>query len=324
MDKKKRSADQKSKATAAAVSNPYLAHAAGVLSARALRTTDPGYRHIPRTFRFAEQGQYTEQAERIRKEMELERLREQIAQKVKRAGLDSELDLVGDQAVKHEPVPAVEWWDLQFLPGRSYDDFTSPDKMASIQRLLMLDPEDNPEAAVITDLIQHPVPIEPLRDPNQTAETRPLMLTKREQKKMRRLRRMEAHKERQEKIRLGLLPPAQPKMNLSNLMRVVGTEAVADPTTMEKVVRAQMKQRAEEHLRRNTEQQLTSEQLTEKKQRKMTEDITNKTHVAVFRYENYKNFHTHSWINKMRVLESKIYPTPLIDLKLPQMLGRII
>jgi U4/U6 small nuclear ribonucleoprotein PRP3 len=267
-------------AAAATINNPYLAHAATAGSARSALRADPGFRHIPKTFRFAQQGKYIEEAEQMRKQMELERLREEIAQKVKRAGLDSELDLVGDQAVRHEAPPEVEWWDLQFLPGRTYADV---EPGGAFHQLLQAGDED--DAAVITNLIQHPVPIEPLRNPAaKAAEARPLMLTKREQKKMRRLRRMEVLNEKQEKIRLGLLPPDQPKLNLSNLMRVMGTEAVADPTTMEKVVRTQMKQRAEEHLRRNAEQQLTAEEKSEKKQQKLTEDITNRTHVAVFKY----------------------------------------
>ena len=39
----------------------------------------------------------------------------------------------------------------------------------------------------------------------------PIMLTKKERKKLRRQNRMEAQKEEQEKIRLGLMPPPEPK-----------------------------------------------------------------------------------------------------------------
>ena len=64
-----------------------------------------------------------------------------------------------------------------------------------------------------------------------------------EQKKIRTQRRMEREKEKQELIRQGLLDPPKPKVKLSNLMRVLGTEAVADPSAMEKVVRSQMAER---------------------------------------------------------------------------------
>ena len=64
-----------------------------------------------------------------------------------------------------------------------------------------------------------------------------------EQKKIRTQRRMEREKEKQELVRQGLLDPPKPKVKLSNLMRVLGTEAVADPSAMEKVVRNQMAER---------------------------------------------------------------------------------
>ena len=58
--------------------------------------------------------------------------------------------------------------------------------------------------------------------PNQV----PVFLTKHEMKKLRRQNRREAWKEKQDKIRLGMIQPDQPKVKMSNLMRVLGTEAV--------------------------------------------------------------------------------------------------
>jgi U4/U6 small nuclear ribonucleoprotein PRP3 len=59
-----------------------------------------------------------------------------------------------------------------------------------------------------------------------------------EQKKLRKQQR-----ELQEKVRLGLTPPLEPKVRISNLMRVLGTEAVQGPTKVEAHVRAQMAKR---------------------------------------------------------------------------------
>ena len=64
-----------------------------------------------------------------------------------------------------------------------------------------------------------------------------------ERKKIRTQKRMEREKEKQELIRQGLLDPPKPKVKLSNLMRVLGTEAVMDPSAMEKQVREQMAER---------------------------------------------------------------------------------
>lgn len=41
-------------------------------------------------------------------------------------------------------------------------------------------------------------------------------------------------------LRLGLIPPDEPKVKMSNLMRVLGNEQVLDPTKVEAQVRAQM------------------------------------------------------------------------------------
>ena len=55
--------------------------------------------------------------------------------------------------------------------------------------------------------------------------------------------RREAEKEKQEKIQFGLIEKPEPKVRISNLMRVLGSEAVQDPTKVEAHVRAQMAER---------------------------------------------------------------------------------
>ena len=49
----------------------------------------------------------------------------------------------------------------------------------------------------------------------------------------------------QDLIRQGLLEPPKPKVKLSNMMRVLGSEATADPTAVEAQVRQQMQDRAQ-------------------------------------------------------------------------------
>lgn len=88
----------------------------------------------------------------------------------------------------------------------------------------------------------------------------PIHLTKHEQRKLRRQNRAEVLKEQQEKIRLGLIPAPEPKgktnlvlnllisgffllVKISNLMRVLCSDAVQDPTKIELHVRNQMAQR---------------------------------------------------------------------------------
>uniref|UniRef100_A0A8C4EQH7 U4/U6 small nuclear ribonucleoprotein Prp3 n=1 Tax=Dicentrarchus labrax TaxID=13489 RepID=A0A8C4EQH7_DICLA len=101
--------------------------------------------------------------------------------------------------------------------------------------------------------------------------------------------RREGQKEVQEKVRLGLMPPPEPKVRISNLMRVLGTEAVQDPTKVEAHVRAQMAKRQKAHEEANAARKLTAEQRKEKKVKKLKEDLINGVHVSVYRIRNLQN-----------------------------------
>ena len=128
----------------------------------------------------------------------------------------------------------------------------------------------------ITQLIEHPIQLKPpckfrrtmtiesvpfffVDEPNKPVLL-PIHLTKHEQRKLRRQNRSEVMKEQQEKIRLGLIPAPEPKgimksqspieisfffflVKISNIMRVLGTDAVQDPTRIEEYARTQMAQR---------------------------------------------------------------------------------
>lgn len=66
-------------------------------------------------------------------------------------------------------------------------------------------------------------------------------------------------------------------------MRVLGTEAVQDPTKMEAHVRAQMAKRQKKHQDANAARKLTVQQKRDKKVRKTKEDTSVEVHVAVYR-----------------------------------------
>ena len=66
------------------------------------------------------------------------------------------------------------------------------------------------EKIKITRLIEHPVQVKPPTHSDKKVVPS-VMLTAKERKKMRRQNRIEALKEEQEKIRLGLMPPPEPK-----------------------------------------------------------------------------------------------------------------
>lgn len=168
----------------------------------------------------------------------------------------------------------MEWWDAAFLPNKTYEDIVNG--QAKIET----------EDSLITHYIQHPVPIEPPNDAAHAASSkpRPLMLTTKERKKLRRQRRRELLKEKQDKIRLGLLPPDAPKVKLANMMRVLGQEAVLNPTEVEMKVRQQVAERLQGHLDMNEERKLTPDERKAKEQKKKDEDIAKGIHVSLYRY----------------------------------------
>lgn len=81
------------------------------------------------------------------------------------------------------------------MPEKDYDSFSTE----------FLD-----QSASISIYVQHPIQI-PAPQDKIKVEPKALFLTKKEMKKMRRQRRMAALQDRQDRIKMGLLPPDPPK-----------------------------------------------------------------------------------------------------------------
>jgi len=103
---------------------------------------------------------------------------------------------------------------------------------------------------------------------------------------LRRKKRLEKEKDKQEKIRLGLAKPPPPKIKYSNFMNIMKDEAVADPTKVEMEVRKATQERLQAHLDRNAKRKLTKDQKAEKSMRKLRRDSAAECRVAVFRVDN--------------------------------------
>lgn len=84
-------------------------------------------------------------------------------------------------------------------------------------------------------------------------------------------------------FRLGLIKAPEPKVKLSNLMRVLGSDAVQDPTKVEAHVRKQMAERQRKHEVANQQRKLTKEQRSEKKIRKIKEDTSLAVNMTVYK-----------------------------------------
>ncbi|CAN0265460.1 unnamed protein product [Lampetra planeri] len=240
-----------------------------------------------RHFRFHDKGRFEKIAQRIRCKAQLEKLQSEIAQAAKKTGIQSatKLALIAPKKEQQDDeVPEVEWWDYYILPS-SYDH------ESDVHMVLEKGQLDG-----ITNLVEHPAQINsPTSADTEIAVesdkpvTLGIYLTKKERKKLRRQTRREAQKELQEKIRLGLAPPPEPKVRISNLMRVLGTEAVQDPTKVEAHVRAQMAKRLRAHEEANAARKLPVEQRREKKIKKLKEDTTSGVHISVYRIRDLTN-----------------------------------
>jgi U4/U6 small nuclear ribonucleoprotein PRP3 len=69
-------------------------------------------------------------------------------------------------------------------------------------------------------------------------------------------------------------------------MRILGNEAIQDPTKIEEKVRQQIEQRQQAHLAANEARRLTPEQRREKKKRKLLDDLSKEAWAMVFRVQD--------------------------------------
>jgi len=229
-----------------------------------------------RLFKFHEQGKFIQVAQRERAKSRLDKLQTEISKVAKKTGILSaaklaQLEQREQKEEYHEGVPQMEWWDTVIIEADRYPD-----------------EDDEVDIKNISSLIEHPMEMRCPSDPTKPVDLQ-VFLTKQERKKLRRMNRREAWKEKVEKIRLGLEPPPEPKVRMANLMRVLGTEAVIDPTKMEKHVREQMEKRLKAHQDANQARKLTPDQRRDKKMSKIKEDTTTGVHVAVYKVTDFSN-----------------------------------
>lgn len=170
-----------------------------------------------------------------------------------------------------------EWWDLPFLPKERrtlLQGVLRGRKLTAeeLSGLAELGPGDfKLRRAKTWNLVEHPAALAPVGEAPDPGP-QPLRLTERERKKIRRQRRKEQQQELQDKIRLGLIEPPDPKMKISNMMRVLGEEAVANPSLVERKARAQMAERQQDHEMRNLARKLTPAERREKNIAKLQKD----------------------------------------------------
>ena len=263
--------------------NPYLSAAADDdgTSTPAARNEDPNYdpnvissrgARKSKALVFNPKGKFITQANALRQQARLEEMKRRIAAETRKV----EIEEASDRAFLVPAPPEVEWWDEGLLPENqnSYESCLEDGRNK-------IDAEDG----IITVLIQRPALLAPPQE-KFMPEPKPLMLTHKEQQKLRRQRRTADMKEEQAKIRLGLIEPPPPKVKKSNMMRVLGEQAVKDPTAVEARVNREIAQRATDHEKANEDRALTKEQRAEKLKNQIAGDEAKGVKVAVFRVDN--------------------------------------
>ncbi|UPX10414.1 U4/U5/U6 small nuclear ribonucleoprotein prp3 [Ascochyta rabiei] len=228
----------------------------------------PGVRtRISRGLQFNEHGKYLDQASKLRAQARLEQIKKMLAKQARRAGLDEN----SERGFLVQPPPDIEWWDEGILKDKTYDCIHDPAKV-------MVDTDDS----IITLYVQHPPLLKAPQD-QRLVELKPMYLTAKEQAKLRRMRRAADLKEHQAKIRLGLEPPPPPKVKRGNMMRVMGEQAIADPTAVEMLVETQIAQRQHDHEQANEERKLDDDQRHAKLQTNQEKDAQRGLYLCVFK-----------------------------------------
>ncbi|NWR53854.1 PRPF3 protein, partial [Bucorvus abyssinicus] len=225
-----------------------------------------------RTFKFHEKGKFEKIAQRLRTKAQLEKLQAEISQAARKTGIHTSTKLAlitPKKELKEGDIPEIEWWDSYIIPnGLDLKGGTSSKR---------------DEYFGITNLVEHPAQL----NPPGTAPVLGNFAVKLETK---RSKRLVLGEENQHFTRsLSQLPSFSLAVRISNLMRVLGTEAVQDPTKVEAHVRAQMAKRQKAHEEANAARKLTAEQRKAKKVKKLKEDVSQGVHIAVYRVRNLSN-----------------------------------
>jgi U4/U6 small nuclear ribonucleoprotein PRP3 len=231
------------------------------------KSAGPVRGRAPRQIVFNEHGKYLDQASKLRAQSRLEQIKKMLALQARRAGLDEN----SERGFLVQQPPDVEWWDEGVLADKTYDCIGQPDKVK-------IDSDDS----IITIYVQHPPLLKAPQD-QRLVEVKPMYLTTKEQQKLRRMRRAADLKEHQAKIRLGLEPPPPPKVKRGNMMRVMGEQAIADPTAVEMLVESQIQQRHDDHVTTNQDRKLSKEQKDAKLAQNQSKDAQKGLYMCVFK-----------------------------------------
>ena len=234
-------------------------------------------RHRPKPLKFIEHGKYVKQGEKLREKLKIEEEERKRHQELESRGLVPDISL-NEELYQPSYPPLMEWWDRPYLRENNYSKVNDESRW-------ILDNDDMP----VTSYIQHPVLIQPIWVDSNESSTMPMFLTKKERKRMRKNDRQIRYKEMQDRIKLGLEPPPEPKVKLSNLMNVLTNEAIRDPTAVENRVKQQVEERLQKHLADNEARRLTKEEKHAKIYAKQEHDLAKGIFTTVYKVKSLDN-----------------------------------
>ncbi|KAJ1024998.1 hypothetical protein NDA18_004284 [Ustilago nuda] len=270
--------------------NPYLqaSRQAAFELSRTASTSAPKQRSLHKAFQFHKPGRHIREAEEHRHEQQLEEIKRRIEESARKAAAAEGMEAGDEKRLLRGQPPDIEWWDVNLVASRSYspipmeksiEDMLEDAKVEGNGMLLW------GKESLIDHYVQHPIPI---AAPWVKFEVKPkgLILTKKEQRKLRRQRRAAEQSDKRDRIKMGLVPQEPPKVKLSNLMRVLTCEAVSDPTKVEARVRREIAARKEAHERENAGKKLTHEERREKIERSKQKEQQKGLYCAVFKIKH--------------------------------------
>ncbi|NWW33437.1 PRPF3 protein, partial [Panurus biarmicus] len=216
-----------------------------------------------RTFKFHEKGKFEKIAQRLRTKAQLEKLQAEISQAARKTGIHTSTKLAlitPKKELKEGEIPEIEWWDSYIIPNGL--DFPKLGRFGFVSKH-----EHSAQVVFTMDTVGFYVCASVLVEKGSSGS----------------LSHCHVQREPSQHLFHSLA------VRISNLMRVLGTEAVQDPTKVEAHVRAQMAKRQKAHEEANAARKLTAEQRKAKKVKKLKEDVSQGVHIAVYRVRNLSN-----------------------------------
>lgn len=149
-----------------------------------------------------------------------------------------------------------------------------------------------------------------------------LLPTRDELRKHNKKKRLEKQLKIQEEVKYGLRPAPENKMKLSNFHRILGS-TISNPTELEQMVRKQIDNRQQKHLKHNEERKLTAETKKQKRIRKIRKDSGKSIIVTIFLIPCLSNYE-HQYILTKNIKQYFIKGFAVVSSKECKTIGSVV